>query len=60
MCYGGELDDGGAEKVTYVGDWTKCIILKKGLGMEEVQRMMSEIASNGLIMQKLSYSLKYD
>ncbi|KAJ8446148.1 hypothetical protein Cgig2_015919 [Carnegiea gigantea] len=34
-----ELDDGGAEKVTYVGGWTKCIVLKEGVGLEEVRRM---------------------
>ncbi|KAJ8444421.1 hypothetical protein Cgig2_005943 [Carnegiea gigantea] len=57
---GGELDDGGAGKVTYVGGWTKYIVLKEGVGMEEVQRMVSEITGNDLIVQKLWHSLKYD
>jgi len=60
MCYGGELDDGGAEKITYVRGWTKCIVLKEGMGMEEMRRMVSEITGNDLTVQKLWYSLKYD
>ncbi|KAJ8423346.1 hypothetical protein Cgig2_022519 [Carnegiea gigantea] len=50
---GGELDDGGTEKVTNVGGWTKYIMLKEGVGLEEVQRMVSEITSNILTVHKL-------
>jgi len=42
------------------GGWTKCIVLKEGLGMDEVRRMVSEITGNDLTVQKLWYSLKYD
>ena len=35
-------------------------MLKEGMGMEEVQRMVSEITGNDLTLQKLWYSLKYD
>lgn len=52
MCYGGELDDGGTGKVIYVGGWTKCIVLKEGMGLEEVQRKVSEISGNDLIVYK--------
>jgi len=55
-----ELDDGGDGKVICVGCWTKCIVLKDGLGLEEVRRMVSEITCNVYIVHKLWYSLKYD
>ncbi|KAJ8441438.1 hypothetical protein Cgig2_023624 [Carnegiea gigantea] len=55
-----ELDDGETGKVTYVGDWTKCIVLKEGVRLEEVRRMVSEITSNVLTVHQLWYSLKYD
>ncbi|KAJ8432834.1 LOW QUALITY PROTEIN: hypothetical protein Cgig2_008548 [Carnegiea gigantea] len=35
---GGELDDGGGGKVTHVWGWTKCIVLKDDMGLEDVQR----------------------
>ncbi|KAJ8441429.1 hypothetical protein Cgig2_023615 [Carnegiea gigantea] len=54
---GGKLGDSGGEKVTHVGGWTKYIVLKEGVGLEEVQRM---VTSNVLTVHKLWYSLKYD
>ena len=60
MCYGCALDNGGARKVMYVGGWTKCIVLKEGLGSEEGRRKVSEIIGNDFTVQKLWYSLKYD
>ncbi|KAJ8428563.1 hypothetical protein Cgig2_000427 [Carnegiea gigantea] len=57
---GGKLDDGGAEKVTHVGGWMKYIVLKDGVALEEVQRMVSEITSDVLTVHKLWYSLKYN
>ncbi|KAJ8423694.1 hypothetical protein Cgig2_003378 [Carnegiea gigantea] len=51
---GGELDDGGAEKVTYAAGLTKCIMLKEGIGMEEVRRMVIEITGNDLSVKKFT------
>jgi len=45
-----ELDDSGGGKVTYVRGWTK---LKEDMGLEEVQRKVSEITGNELTVQKL-------
>ncbi|KAJ8426836.1 hypothetical protein Cgig2_025241 [Carnegiea gigantea] len=56
---GGELDDGGGRKVTHIGGWTKCIVLKEDMGLEDVQRKVSEITGNDLTVRKLWYSLKY-
>ncbi|KAJ8437412.1 hypothetical protein Cgig2_008765 [Carnegiea gigantea] len=57
---GGCLDDGGVRKVTHVGGWTKYIVLKEGVGLEEVRRIVSEITSDVLTVHKLWHSLKYD
>ncbi|KAJ8444413.1 hypothetical protein Cgig2_005935 [Carnegiea gigantea] len=43
-----------------MGRWTKCIVLKEGVGLKEVRRMVSEITSDVLIIHKLWYSLKYE
>ncbi|KAJ8447987.1 hypothetical protein Cgig2_028863 [Carnegiea gigantea] len=57
---GGKLEDGGVGTVTYTGGWTKCIVLKEGMGLEEVRRKVSEITGNDFVVRKLWYSLKYD
>ncbi|KAJ8442637.1 hypothetical protein Cgig2_003681 [Carnegiea gigantea] len=57
---GGELDNGGGGKVTYVEGWTKCMVLKEDMELEEVRRKVSEITSNELTVQKLWCSLKYN
>ncbi|KAJ8436492.1 hypothetical protein Cgig2_000477 [Carnegiea gigantea] len=60
MLWGGELEDGGDRKVTYLGGSRKCIVLKEGAGIEEVRRMVTEISGNELSEQKVWFSLKYD
>ncbi|KAJ8452483.1 hypothetical protein Cgig2_000072 [Carnegiea gigantea] len=60
VLLGDELDDGGAGKVTFVGGWTKCIVLTEDMGLEKVGRKVSEITDNNLTVQKLWYSLMYD
>ncbi|KAJ8425093.1 hypothetical protein Cgig2_007815 [Carnegiea gigantea] len=57
---GGELDDAGGGKVTYIGGWTECIVLKEDMGLEKLRRKVSEITCNDLTVRKLWYSLKYD
>ena len=37
------MDDGGGGKVMYVRVWTKCMVLKEDMGLEEVRRKVSEI-----------------
>jgi len=60
MCYGGELEKRRDGKVTYVEGSRKCIVLMKGMGIEEERRMVTEITGNDLSKQKLWYSLKYN
>ncbi|KAJ8421789.1 LOW QUALITY PROTEIN: hypothetical protein Cgig2_020535 [Carnegiea gigantea] len=38
--------NGGAGKVTYVGRWTKYMVLKEGMRLEEVRRKVREITGN--------------
>ena len=45
---GGKLEDGEDGKVTYEGGSTKCVVLEKGMGVEEVQRMVTAITGNDL------------
>ncbi|KAJ8428632.1 LOW QUALITY PROTEIN: hypothetical protein Cgig2_015750 [Carnegiea gigantea] len=45
---GGELEDGGDRRVTYEKGSRKCTMLEEGMGMEEVQRMVTEIIGNNL------------
>jgi len=47
------LDDSRGGKVRYVGGWTKCIVLKENMGLDEVRRKVSEITDNELTVQKL-------
>ncbi|KAJ8420746.1 hypothetical protein Cgig2_019814 [Carnegiea gigantea] len=57
---GGELEEGGYGKVTYMGGSRKCIVVKKGMGPEEGRRMVTEITGSDLSKHKLWYSLKCD
>jgi len=54
------LEDGGDEKLTYLWGSRKCIVLKKGAGIDEVRRMVTEISGKELSKQKVWFSLKYD
>ncbi|KAJ8438029.1 hypothetical protein Cgig2_030010 [Carnegiea gigantea] len=54
----GELEEDGDEKLIYVGGSTKCILLKEGMAMEEVLRLVTGIRGSDLHEGKLW--LKYD
>ncbi|KAJ8444749.1 hypothetical protein Cgig2_033757 [Carnegiea gigantea] len=60
VLWGGELEENGDGKLTYVGGSTKCILLKEGMAMEEVLRLATGIRGSDLRDGKLWYSLKYD
>ncbi|KAJ8428708.1 hypothetical protein Cgig2_025699 [Carnegiea gigantea] len=60
VLWGQELEEGGDRKVTYMGQSTKCIVLKEGMAMEEVPRLVIEIIRNDFSERKLWYNLKYD
>ena len=56
---GGELEESGDGKVTYVEGLTKCIMLKEGMAVEEVLRLVTDITGSDLCERKLWYNLKY-
>ncbi|KAJ8434217.1 hypothetical protein Cgig2_029741 [Carnegiea gigantea] len=46
VLWGVSWTNGGGEKVTYVGGWMKCLVLKEDMGLEEVRREVREITGN--------------
>ena len=60
VLWGGELEEDGDGKLSYVGGLTKFILLKEGMVMEEVLRPVTGIRGCDLRDGKLWYSLKYD
>ena len=51
---GGELEECGDGKVTYVGGLRKCILVNEGTEAEEVQRMVIKITSSDLSSRNYS------
>ncbi|KAJ8434204.1 hypothetical protein Cgig2_004675 [Carnegiea gigantea] len=46
VLWGVSWTNGGGGKVTYVGGWTKCMVLKEDMGLQEVRRKVKEIIGN--------------
>ncbi|KAJ8436174.1 hypothetical protein Cgig2_034202 [Carnegiea gigantea] len=46
VLWGVSWTNGGGGKVTYVGGWMKCMVLKEDRGLEEVRRKVREITDN--------------
>ena len=46
---GGELEEGGYGKVTYVGWSSKCIVVNDGMRLEEVRSMVTEITGSDFV-----------
>ncbi|KAJ8436084.1 hypothetical protein Cgig2_000986 [Carnegiea gigantea] len=57
---GGMLAESGDEKVVYEAGSRKCIVVKEGMEVEEVMKMVKEIRGADMSEEKLWYSLKYD
>ncbi|KAJ8430689.1 hypothetical protein Cgig2_018415 [Carnegiea gigantea] len=47
-------------KVTYEGGSRKCMVVKEGIRVEELMKMVREMTGNDMLEEKLWYSLKYD
>ncbi|KAJ8434108.1 hypothetical protein Cgig2_005787 [Carnegiea gigantea] len=54
------LAKSGDRKVTYEGGLRKCMVVKEGMGIEELIRMVREMIGSDMSEEKLWYSLKYD
>ena len=57
---GGQMEEGGDGKVTYLGGSKKCVVLKEGARIEEVRRVVTELSGIELSERKVWYNLKYD
>lgn len=60
VCFGGMLVESGDGKVTYKGRARKCMVVREGIGAEELLKMVREIIGSDMSEEKLRYSLKYD
>ncbi|KAJ8428462.1 hypothetical protein Cgig2_012529 [Carnegiea gigantea] len=56
----GILVESGDGKVTCEGGSRKCMVVREGMGAEELQKMMREMTGSDMLDEKLWYSLKYD
>ena len=56
---GGVLGERGYEKVTYEGRLRKCMLMKEGIGVKAVQRMVTESIRGDFSEHKVCYRLKY-
>ncbi|KAJ8422133.1 hypothetical protein Cgig2_008647 [Carnegiea gigantea] len=48
------------EKVTYEGGSRKCMVVREGMGAEELLKMVRKMTESEISEEKLWYSLKYD
>ncbi|KAJ8450566.1 hypothetical protein Cgig2_020203 [Carnegiea gigantea] len=60
VLWGEMLVENGDEKVTYEGGSRKCMMVKEGMGVEELMKMVREMTGSDMSDEKLWYSLKYD
>jgi len=60
VCWGGVLQDGGNDTMTYVGGNTRCVWVSQGMGVEDVWKLLEGVVREGVKDQKMWYNLKYD
>ncbi|KAJ8444476.1 hypothetical protein Cgig2_024040 [Carnegiea gigantea] len=60
MFCGGMLVESGDGKVIYEGGSRKCMVVREGMGAEELLKMVREMRESDMSEEKLWYSLKYD
>jgi len=57
---GGVVEDGGKGKIRYDGGSRKCVLVRDGMGVEELRSLLREIFGDGVVVKRLWYSLKYN
>ncbi|KAJ8419354.1 hypothetical protein Cgig2_016510 [Carnegiea gigantea] len=60
VLWGGMLAESKDGKVTYEGGSRKCMVVKEGMGVEELMKMVREMTGTDMSEKKLWYSLKCD
>ena len=54
------MEDGGEGKMSYNGGSRKCVVVREGVGVEEMREMVRETIGGGVEVDRIWYSLKYD
>jgi len=60
VLWGDVVEDGGEGKMVYNGGSRKCVVVRKGMGVEELREMVQETVGGGVEVDRIWYSLKYD
>jgi len=57
---GGVAEDVGEGKIRYNGGARKCVLVREGVGVEELKEMVRDTVGPGVEVDRMWYSLKYD
>jgi len=57
---GGVVEDGGEGKIRYNGGSKKCVLVREGMGLDDLREMVQETVGAGVEVDRTWYSLKYD
>jgi len=60
VLWGGVFEDGAEGKMVYKGGSRKCMVVRDGMGVEELRGMIQETVGGGVEVERIWYSLKYD
>ena len=47
------MEDGGEGKIRYDGGFKKCVVVREGMGMEELRGLVWETVGDGVIVEML-------
>ena len=54
--WGGVVEDGGEGKMVYNGGSRKCVVVREGMGVEELRGMVEETVRAGVEVDRIWYS----
>ena len=54
------MEDGGEGKMRYNCEARKCMLVREGMGVDELRKMVRETVGVGVEVDRIWYSLKYD
>ena len=49
----GVVEDGGEGKIRYNGGSRKCVVVREGIGVEELRGLVQEIVGDGVVVERL-------
>jgi len=56
VLWGGVVEDGGEGKMVYNGGSRKCVVVREGMGVEELRGMVEETVRAGVEVDRIWYS----